>query len=386
MKLDGLRVLDLSMYLPGPHLSMMMADNGAEVINIEAPGGEPTRHLGPFQDGHSVWFRNLNRGKKSLCLNLKTDEGREILQKLSATADVFVEGFRPGVVDRLGIGYDALKAVNPKLIYCSLSAFGQTGPLAKKAAHDMGPQALAGTLAINDGADGNPVVPGLPAADIGVSMMGLIGILMALHRRAATGKGEYVDAAMYDTLLSWTGHLSGPTLAYGIAPQTRTGRSIGGAAFYNVYPTADGRHVVLTGREMKNVRNLLMALDREDLIDLYAQDDCVAQEPVKAFLTETFGSKPLDHWAAFVSEDEVGHAPVLSLPEALEQPQVAARDMLLQETDLVRHMGLPLKFTEEPGQVNFHVAALGEDADDLLAELGYDSTSVASFRGNGVLG
>ena len=386
MKLDGLRVLDLSMYLPGPHLAMMMADNGAEVINIEAPGGEPTRHLGPFQDGHSVWFRNLNRGKKSLCLNLKTEAGVEILHKLAATADVFVEGFRPGVVDRLGIGYDALKAINPKLIYCSLSAFGQTGPLATKAAHDMGPQALAGTLAINDGGDGNPVVPGLPAADVGVSMMGLIGILMALHRRNTTGQGDYVDAAMFDTLLSWTGHLSGPTLAEGIPPETRTGRSIGGAAFYNIYRTEDGRHIVLTGREMKNVRNLLTALDREDLIELCASDDCVAQEPVKDFLRETFASRSQADWLEWLKDKDVGHAPVLNLAESLELPQTQARDMVISETEEIRHVGLPLKFTEEPGRVAFHVAQLGEDADALLDELGYAQADIERFRTEGVLG
>ena len=386
MKLDGIRVLDLSMYLPGPHLAMMMADNGAEVINIEAPGGEPTRKLGPFQDGHSVWFRNLNRGKKSLCLNLKTEEGRNILHKLAATADVFVEGFRPGVVDRLGISYQDLKAINPKLIYCSLSAFGQTGPLATKAAHDMGPQALAGTLAINDNGDGNPVVPGLPAADVGVSMMGLIGILMALHRRNATGQGDYVDAAMFDTLLSWTGHLSGPTLAEGVPPETRTGRSIGGAAFYNIYRTKDGRHIVLTGREMKNVRNLLTALDREDLIELCAQDDCEAQEPVKAFLRDTFATRTQAEWLDWFKDKEVGHAPVLSLAEGFELPQTQARDMILSETDDIRHVGLPLKFTEEPGSVDFRMSDLGEDAEDLLSELGFSADEVAGFRTAGVLG
>jgi crotonobetainyl-CoA:carnitine CoA-transferase CaiB-like acyl-CoA transferase len=391
MKLEGLRVIDLSMYLPGPHLTLMMADHGAEVIRVEPPGGEPSRRYGPYETGEdgrpeSVWFRNLHRGKKSLCLDLKTEAGREILLKLAETADVFVEAFRPGVVDRLGIGYAAIKARNPRIIYCSVSAFGQTGPLAKKPSHDMGPQALTGVLALNDNGDGHPVVPGIPAADMGSAMIGLIGILMALYRRTHTGEGDYVDATMYDILLSFTAHLNASVLVDGQAPQTRTGRSIGGAAFYNVYATKDGRHIALTGREPKFVQNLLGYLGRPDLVELCTRDDCAAEEPVKAFLRTSFSTRTQAEWIEVLSAMELGWAPVLDMVEAFAHPHITGRDMLLDDPAGRKHVGNPIKFTGEPAQIRFQSPALGQHARELLTELGYTDTDLSRFTETGVLG
>lgn len=366
MKLEGLRVIDLSMYLPGPHLTLMMADHGAEVIRVEPPGGEPARHYGPYQDGHSVWFRNTHRGKKSVCLNLKNEEEREKLLALCETADVFVEAFRPGVVKRLGIDYDAVKSRNPKIIYCSVSAFGQTGPLSAKATHDMGAQALAGLLAINDGGDGKPVVPGLPGADMASSMAGLAGILMALYRREKTGEGDYVDATMYDTILSWTAHLTGPVFADHEPPTTKTGRSIGGAAFYNIYETKDGRYIALTGREVKFATNLLTALGRPDLIALCELDDCEAQQPVKEFLSRAFAEKTQAEWIETLTPMELGWAPILDMVEAFEQEQVKARAMLVVDDQGLPHVGNPIRFVNEPCRIGFDVPQLNEHASELL--------------------
>jgi len=361
MKLDGVRVIDLSMYLPGPHLTLMMADHGADVLRVEPPGGEPARKYGPFQDGHSVWFRNTHRGKTSICLNLKDDEDRERLLKLCETADVFVEAFRPGVVKRLGVDYEAVKARNPKIIYCSVSAFGQTGPLSGDPTHDMGAQALTGLLAINDGGDGKPVVPGLPGADMGSSLVGLSGILMALYRREQTGEGDYVDASMYDTLLSWTAHLTGPVLADGVAPTTREGRSIGGAAFYNIYETKDGRFIALTGREPKFVKSLLTEIERTDLIDICCLDDCVAQESAKALLRETFKTKTQSDWIAVLSGLELAWAPVLDMVEAFEHQHAKAREMVVSDDKGLRHVGNPIKFLNEPAELRFDVPSLEEN-------------------------
>ncbi len=391
MKLEGLRVIDLSMYLPGPHLSLMMSDHGAEVIRVEAPGGEPSRHYGPFETDdagreQSIWFRNLHRGKKSIVLNLKTPAGMEILLKLAETADVFIEAFRPGVMDRLGLGYAAVKARNPRIIYCSVSAFGYTGPLSSKATHDMGAQALTGTLALNDNGDGVPVVPGLPGADMASGMAGLIGVLMALYRRTITGQGDHVDATMYDTILSFTAHLNGQVLSGGKAPETRTGRSIGGAAFYNVYATKDGRYIALTGREMKFVENFLGYLGRLDLAPLCATDDCIAQDPVKAFLRDTFKQRTQAEWSEALSKLDVGWAPVLDMAEAFAHPHMAARGMLLTDDGGRKHVGNPIRFVEEPAQIDFHAPALGEDAPALLDELGYTDAQIADLRRDGVLG
>jgi crotonobetainyl-CoA:carnitine CoA-transferase CaiB-like acyl-CoA transferase len=391
MKLQGLRVIDLSMYLPGPHLTLMMADHGAEVIRIEPPGGEPSRHYGPFEKGadgqpQSVWFRTLHRGKKSLCLNLKHPEGKAIFLKLAATADVVVEGFRPGVMDKLGLGYKALKALNPRLIYCAVSAFGHSGPLYGKATHDMGAQALTGFLAINDNGDGKPVVPGFPSADAASAMMGLAGVLMALYRRETTGLGDFVDAAMYDSLLSFSAHLTGPVLGEGKAPLTKTGRSIGGAAFYNVYETKDGKFIVLSGREPKFAENFLGYLQRPDLIALCQRDDCEAQEPVKAFLREAFKTKTQAEWVDALSTLDVGWAPVMDMAEAIEQPQAKAREMLIVDDQGRKHIGNPIKFTEEPARFGFNSPTLNQDAEALLAPLGYDPARVAALRADGVFG
>jgi crotonobetainyl-CoA:carnitine CoA-transferase CaiB-like acyl-CoA transferase len=391
MKLQGLRVIDLSMYLPGPHLTLMMADHGAEVIRIEPPGGEPSRHYGPFEKGadgqpQSVWFRTLHRGKKSLCLNLKHPEGKAIFLKLAATADVVVEGFRPGVMDKLGLGYKALKALNPRLIYCAVSAFGHSGPLYGKATHDMGAQALTGFLAINDNGDGKPVVPGFPSADAASAMMGLAGVLMALYRRETTGLGDFVDAAMYDSLLSFSAHLTGPVLGEGKAPLTKTGRSIGGAAFYNVYETKDGKFIVLSGREPKFAENFLGYLQRPDLIALCQRDDCEAQEPVKAFLREAFNTKTQAEWVDALSTLDVGWAPVMNMAEAIELPQAKAREMLIVDDHGRKHIGNPIKFTEEPARFGFDSPPLNRDAEALLAPLGYDPARVAALKADGVFG
>ena len=391
MKLEGLRVIDLSMYLPGPHLTLMMADHGAEVIRIEPPGGEPSRDYGPYEpddDGapRSVWFRNLHRGKKSLCLDLKTDAGREILLRLAETADVFVEGFRPGVVDRLGVGYAAVSARNPRIVYCSVSAFGQTGPLSQKPSHDMGAQALTGLLALNDSGDGKPVVPGMASADLGSAMTGLIGILMALYRRTITGRGDYVDANMYDTLLSFTAHLNASVLVDNHAPATQTGRSIGGAAFYNVYETNDGRAIALTGREPKFADTLLGYLGRPDLAALCHRDDCIAQEPVKIFLRTAFQTRTQAEWIAALSTLDLSWAPVLDMAEAFAHPHMAARKMLLVDDHGRKHVGNPITFAEEPAQIDFASPGMGQNAEALLGALGYDVAAIRRMKDAGVLG
>jgi len=366
MKLEGIRVIDLSMYLPGPHLTLMMADHGAEVIRVEPPLGEPSRQYGPFQDGHSVWFRNTHRGKKSICLDLKTEKDRKKLLNLTRTADVFVEAFRPGVVKRLGVDYESVVKFNSKIIYCSVSAFGQTGPLSNKATHDMGAQALAGLLAINDSGDGRPVVPGLPGADMGASMTALAGILMALYRRSITGEGDYVDATMYDTLISWTAHLNGSVLAEGNPPKTIEGRSIGGAAFYNIYETKDKKFIALTGREEKFVTNLLNYLGRPDFIELCKKDNCKIQEPVIEFLKKEFISKTQSEWIKILEKMELGWAPVLDMVEAFKVNQVFARKMILKDDNGISHIGNPIRFFKENSEINFSVPELNEHHDVLV--------------------
>jgi crotonobetainyl-CoA:carnitine CoA-transferase CaiB-like acyl-CoA transferase len=327
-KLSGIRVIDLSMFLPGPLLTVMMADQGAEVIKVEPAAGDPARTQGPFADGHSIWFANLNRGKTSVVLDLKSEAGKAALADLIRGADVFVEGFRPGVMARLGFGWDDVRALNPRIVYCSISAFGQTGALAHHPAHDMAVQALAGFLSVNDGPDGTPAVPGVPAADVAAGLTGLAAVLMALIGREKTGQGDYIDIAMFDSLLPWGAHIAGSALAGGPSPRSDNQRSLGGAAFYNVYESADGRHIVLGGREIKFARALLTALGRPDLIALAEAEAGEAQAPLIAFLRETFRTRSRDEWDAYMADLDVAYAPVLDFAEAFAQPHIAERGLL----------------------------------------------------------
>ncbi|MBM3515558.1 MAG: CoA transferase [Alphaproteobacteria bacterium] len=372
-------------------MTLMLADHGAEVIRVEPPGGEPSRHYGPFETGpdgkpQSVWFRTLHRGKKSICLDLKAPDGKEILARLAETADVLVEGFRPGVMDRLGLGYKHLKVRNQRLIYCAVSAFGHSGPLYGKATHDMGAQALTGFLAINDNGDGKPVVPGFPSADAMSAMVGLSGILMALYRREQTGRGDFIDAAMYDSLLSFSAHLTGPVLGEGKPPLTRTGRSIGGAAFYNIYETKDGKFIVLSGREPKFAESLLSYLGRPDLVAPCRLDDCVAQEPIKEFLRSTFKLRTQAEWVDALSKLDLGWAPVLDMAEAIEQPQARARAMAIKDDAGRKHIGNPIKFTEEPAHLGFESPAFNQHAEELVTLLGFAKSDFEQMKAAGVFG
>ena len=345
-KLDGLTVVDLTQFLPGPMLSVMLADHGARVIKIEPPGGEPVRGQGPFENGQSVWFANLNRGKESRQLDLKSAAGKAALIKLVAQADVFLEGFRPGVVARLGFSYDDVRAVNPRIVYCSISAFGQTGELAQHPAHDLAVQALAGFLAVNDGADGAPVVPGAASADMAAGLTALSGVLMALLARERTGQGDYLDIAMFDSLLPWCAHTASGAIAGGPAPSSSTQRSLGGAGFYQIYRTSDAAHVVLGGRELKFAVNLLTALGRPDLI-AHAERAAGEQDELIAYLRETFATRSRAEWTAWMHDHDIAFAPVLDFREAFDQPHFAARGMIV-EADGRHHLAPPIRFASDP--------------------------------------
>jgi crotonobetainyl-CoA:carnitine CoA-transferase CaiB-like acyl-CoA transferase len=371
MKLEGLKVLDLSLFLPGPHLTMMMADHGADVIKVEPPTGEPVRAVGLKQNGHSVWFRNTHRGKRCVVLDLKTEAGRAALLKLAREADVLVEAFRPGVVQRLGVGFDAVQAINPGIVYCSISAFGQSGPMAAHPAHDLAVQAEAGLVSVNLGPDGQPAVPGIPASDMAASLMALSGILMALLRRQTTGQGDHLDIAMYDSLLAWTPNVMGPPFAEGRAPVVKDERSWGGASFNGLYATKDGRHVALAGSEPKFVTALLTALGRMDLFATATSPPGRAHEPVRAFLRETFAQRTLADWCAFLEPLDVAWAPVRTLHEAVTSDLARERQMVVEDPPGQPHLGIPIKFAQEPGRIDPHLDALGESTAAVLAAPGW---------------
>lgn len=355
-KLSGYTVIDLTQFLPGPMLGVMMADQGARVIKIEPAAGDPTRTQAPFENGHSVWYANLNRGKESRVLDLKSAAGKADLVELCRQADVFVEGFRPGVMKRLGFDYAAVRALNPAIVYCSISAFGQKGELAHHPAHDLAVQALSGFLSVNDGVDGTPVVPGVPGADMAAGLTALSAILMALIGRAKTGEGDYIDCAMFDSMMPWCAHHAGSAIAGGESPLSARQRSLGGAAFYQVYRTADDRHVVLGAREMKFVTNLMTALERPDLIPI-AERDAGEQGELIAFLRETFAVRTRDEWVEWFADKDVAFSPVLDFREAFDAPHFAERGLLVEHEGR-HHLAPPIRFASEPDWVPGHVPEL----------------------------
>lgn len=379
MKLQGIRVVDLSQFLPGPHLSMMMADHGADVIMVEPPSGEPVRNVGLSQDGETIWFRNIGRGKKSISLNLKDPAGRDALLRLLDTADVVIEAFRPGVVDRLGIGYDLVSQRNPRIVYCSISAYGQTGPKRLKPAHDLSIQADSGLVAVNEGADSKPANPGVPAADMAASLMALSGILAALLGRERSGRGDYLDISMQDALIAWTPNVMGPIFAEDRAPVVKHERSWGGAAFYQLYQTRDDRYISLGGSEPKFAKNLLTALGREDLFPLCLEPPGPVQNPVKEFLRETFATRTLAEWEVFLADVDVCWAPVRTLHEAIQEEHLTERGMILRDEKNHQHLGVPIKYKHEPAQPKFERPAQGEDGPALLREVGLSDEVISAM-------
>lgn len=386
MKLEGIRVIDLSLFLPGPLMTQFMADHGAEVIKVESTHeGEPNREIGAKRGGVSVYFSNTHRGKKSLALNLKDPAGVEVLLKLAEKSDVLVEAFRPGVVDRLGIGYRQVAARAPHIVYASISAFGQSGPYSSLAAHDLATEAMAGVLSLNRGGDGKPAIPGLPAGDMLASMICLSGILMALYRRKESGKGDYLDIAMAECVLACIPNNLGVAMAERRQPDLSEERSLGGNALYGIYQTQDNDFIVLGGQELKFAKNLLEPLGRPDLIELCTLPPGRGQDPVREFLRETFRAKTKAQWVEWFNGRDIAFAPVKTLPEALEDPHFRARGMVQKDARGWDHLGVPIRFSGEPGRVSFRSPAHGEHSSQVLRGLGYGDLEIERFKSDGVI-
>jgi len=366
MKLEGIRVVDLSLFLPGPYLTMSLADHGAEVIKVEPPAGDPGREIGARQGGETVFFRLMNRGKKSVALDLKSDDGRAALLRLCDSTDVFVESFRPGVMQRLGFDYATLVQRNPRLVYCSISAFGQDGPYRDVPAHDLAVEALGGSLSITVGADGQPAIPGIAAADMLSSLQALSAILMALLRREKTGRGDYIDMSMHDAVLAAYPNVLGPTFAEDRDLVPKEERSMGGSAFYQIYRTADGRHVVLGGQEIKFVRNLLEALGRPDFVPLCERGPGRHQKPLIDFLAGVFASRTQAEWVAWFKGRDICFAPVKTLREAFDDPHARHRGMSVIDESGHAHVGPAIRFAHEPSRACLRVPALGEHDSEIL--------------------
>jgi crotonobetainyl-CoA:carnitine CoA-transferase CaiB-like acyl-CoA transferase len=388
----GVRFLDLSRLLPGPYCSLLFADLGAEVIKVEEPGlGDYARQTPPHwgDSGIGSYFLLLNRNKKSLSLNLKTEGGKAVFRRLVETADVLLESFRPGVMDRLGLGWEALSKLNPRLVYCAITGYGQDGPYRDLVGHDINYMGYAGALSVTGPRGGDPLMPGVQVADLGGgSLLAAFGIAAALHHRQVSGRGQLVDAAMTDGVVSWLAPYLGPFFAAGRLPDRGEERLNGGWACYQVFEAADGRHVTLGALEPKFWANFCRLVGRDDLVAVqYAEGE--ARDRAEAEVRAIFRTRPRDEWVKLLQTDDVCAGPVLEMDEVVRDPQLAARGLFKS----VRHpllgvipqVAFPVKLSATPGRVDTPPPALGADTEAILAELGYDGDAVAALRREGAI-
>ena len=380
MKLDGLTVLDLSLFLPGPAATQLMADHGARVIKVENPRApEPTRSAEAFpwqQGGETVMFRNTQRGKESIALDLKTDAGKRALLALAKQVDVVVEAFRPGVAKRLGIDFETLSAENPGLVYCSISAFGQTGPWRDKPAHDTATVAAAGILDVTRSPEGDsgPAIIGVPIADMLSSYLALSGVLMALHRRHTTGRGDFVDISMFESVLAASPNILGPVFGGGQAPERLKERTHGGNAMLNVYETADKHYIALGGGEHKFVEALFEGLGRPEFVAPVTGPAGEGHWPAIAFLRETFRTRSREEWESWFEGRDICWSPVVTLDEAWRADHVQERGMRFQDEAGNDHIGSAIKFTDEPAHIDTQLPQVGADTAKIIAELDLTET------------
>jgi alpha-methylacyl-CoA racemase len=375
--LRGIRILDLSRLLPGPYATMLLGDLGAQVIKIETPGlGDYMRIIPPFvkdtRTGEEVGaaFLMVNRNKKSVALNFRNARGKEIFLRLVRTADVILETFRPGAAEKWGIGYSVTRAINPRIVYCSLSGYGQSGPYRDRAGHDLNYIALAGLLAANGAADGPPIPPMVQVADLSGGMLATISILAALIGREKTGVGQYLDVSLFDGALSWASTMMGGTYAAGKSVQRGRMQLNGGMACYNVYETRDGKYLTLGAIEPHFWAAFCKAVGREDL-NPRAQEFEAIPEVAAIFKTRT-----LDEWLALFQNVDACIEPVREFSETLNDPHVQQRG-LVTEVDGVKQIGSVFVFAENP---NLPPPRQGEHTREVLHEIGLSDEEIAQLH------
>jgi crotonobetainyl-CoA:carnitine CoA-transferase CaiB-like acyl-CoA transferase len=391
--LHGIRVIDLTRVLAGPFATQSLGDLGAEVLKIEPPGGgDETRRFPPFLDGEGHYFLGINRNKKSLVVDLRQEAGKEILRRLVAQSDILVENYRPGVMDRLGLGYAALAEINPRLIYCAISGFGLTGPLRDKPSFDIVTQALSGALSINGERGHMPIKLAIPLGDMVGGVFGPMAILAALHERNTTGKGRLIDISLYDGLIGMLGYFAQLAFITGEDPPTM-GSSHPNIVPYGSFPASDGSIIIAVLSE-RFWGKLCEALERPDL----AADPRFAtptlrrehRDEVDRLISEITRTRTVAEWEKRLTEADVPHAPVLGVTAALAHPHALAREMVVTAEHAavgpVKVIGRPIKF---PGAKQPPVAAppaLGQHTETVLRErLGYGAAEIERLKRDGII-
>lgn len=385
--LEGVQILDLTRLLPGAFCTMLLADLGADVLKVEEPPrGDPIRWLPPVLQASHL-HRILNRNKRSLTLNLRTQAGRGILLQLVQKADVLVESFRPGVMDRLGLGYDALRNVNPGLVYCAITGYGQDGPYRDLPGHDLNYMGFAGALELFGSEGSPPVVPGVTVADIGGgAQMAAVGILAALIARRRTSRGQFVDICMTDGVVSWLGVAVAWYLGTGRSPRRGEHVLLGRYPCYAIYPAADG-YLTVGCLEERFWANLCRALGKEEYIPLQWSEE--HRQAIFDDLSAIFRTRTRKEWMAFFWDKDVCVGPSYLLEEALRDPHLQHRQIFVQaelpQQGAAVQVGIPIKLSGTPGALRYPAPALGEHTEEILRDLGYTSGQIAKLREEGVI-
>jgi crotonobetainyl-CoA:carnitine CoA-transferase CaiB-like acyl-CoA transferase len=393
--LSSLKLLDFTTLLPGPYASMMMADLGAEVVHVEAPHRpDMVRFMPPYDGDTSAWHALLNRSKRSLSLDLKKPGAVEVIKRLVSAAggayDIVLEQFRPGVMDRLGIGYEALRAVNPCLIYCAITGYGQTGPYRDRAGHDNNYLSLAGVMSHTGRRDSGPPPLGVQVADIGGGSFGAVtGTLAAVIHRQQTGEGQLVDISMFDMSVAWHAHPISAYLVGGEEPGRETWR-LNGGSFYDYYETQDGRFLSVGSLEPKFWQGFCDAIERPDLTEQGYSLDPAVQHSLKVELRAVIAARPLAEWITVFQDEDVCVEPVLTISEMLDHPQTKAREMVVEvpraDGKGQRQIGTPYKFSRSRPEYRHIGAPLGAHTGEVLAEAGYSDGEIQSLGDAGAFG
>jgi crotonobetainyl-CoA:carnitine CoA-transferase CaiB-like acyl-CoA transferase len=380
--LAGLRVLELGSFIAGPFAGQLLGDLGAEVVKVEQPGvGDPMRAYEPQLDGSSAFHWIADRNKRSVALNLRDPRGVDAVLRVAESSDVVLEGFRPGVADRLGVGYDALRARNSALVYCSLSGFGTDGPLAAQAGHDLNYVGRAGQVSVT-GVEGRPAIPGTQLGDLGGSLFGVAGLLAALVAAQRTGRGDHVDVSLTDGAFALHSIHLGPHFATGHVPGAGTELLTGGHPCYQLYACADGKLLTVGALELPFWRNLCTAVGRPDLEPTHS--DPSALDAWRA----VFATRSRDEWLEILAGTDTCTGPDNDLAEAVADPQLRHREMVVEAEHPtlgpLPQLGTPVKLREQPGGVRSPAPALGADTRAVLEEAGLRPSQIDELLAAGV--
>ncbi len=392
MQLDGIRVVDLTRILSGPFCSMFLADMGAEVIKVEDPdGGDPVRHQGEARNGYSLYFASFNRNKRSITLDLRSPDGKEILRDLLRGADVVVDNYRPGVMDRMGFGREALRAIKPDIVSCHITGFGLDGPYRDRPSFDFIAQAMSGFMSVNGNEDGPPMRAAPPISDLVAGAYAAMGILAALVRRARTGQGEEVSTALTDSMTSMLAFLATNYFATGKLPQ-RTGNDHALVAPYGLFEASDGQIAVAPSNDSFYAR-LIDALGLDDLRDREEYRTNASRFERRSAINAEVNARTrlntVAHWIEKLNAAGVPCGRVMNLAEVFDDPQTQHQQMRIT----IEHplhgrqdvLGFPIKFSDEPCRIHRPPPVLGGDTDALLREIGRDAGTIAALRERGVI-